>query len=120
MYMIMLVLDQPDRLDDVLTAWEEAGITGATYIESSGLFRRTKRRTLVPARYVMPGLTEAIERGNYTVFSIVRDEEQVQTALQATESVIGELSHPHTGVFTAWPLAVVKGIGSSKPQEGQE
>ncbi len=111
MYMIMLVLDQPDRLDEVLRAWEAAGITGATIIESSGLYRRIKRKRIFPARYAIPAVQDAVERGNYTLMSIVRDEGQAQTALQAAEAVIGDLDQPNTGVFTAWPLALVKGIG---------
>ena len=119
MFMIMLVLDQPDQLDNVLMAWEEAGISGATIIESSGLFRHRKRKGALPARYMLPGLSEAVERGNYTLLSIVQDEAQVQSALQVTEQVIGVLDHPYTGVFTAWPLAVVKGIrGQGESEEG--
>jgi len=118
MYMIMLVLDQPDQLDKLLMAWEEVGISGATIVESSGLFRHRKRKGALPARYMLPGLSEAVERGNYTLFSVVQDEAQVQTALEVTERVVGVLDHPYTGVFTAWPLAVVKGIRSQDSAEG--
>ncbi len=58
MYMIMLVLDNPDQLDQVLEAWERLGIRGATIVESTGIQRL--RRKNVPMRYLFqaPHLTE--------------------------------------------------------------
>ena len=32
MYMVMFVLDDPEKLVEVLNAWEKAGITGVTII----------------------------------------------------------------------------------------
>jgi hypothetical protein len=43
MFMIMFVLDDICHLDDVLDSWSDAGISGATIIESSGLYRRMKK-----------------------------------------------------------------------------
>ena len=49
MHMVMFVLDDPDLLDRVLEAWEAAGATGVTIVESTGIRRR--RGVHVPARY---------------------------------------------------------------------
>ncbi len=58
MYMIMLVLDNPDQLDAVLEAWEGIGIRGATIVESTGI-QRLRRRN-IPMRYLFQtsGLVE--------------------------------------------------------------
>jgi len=37
MYMIMFVLDNPERLSEILKAWEGIGIRGATIVESTGI-----------------------------------------------------------------------------------
>jgi len=37
----------------------------------------------------------------------------IEACLQATESVVGELSNPNTGIFAAWPISFAKG-GSLK------
>jgi len=107
MYMIMLVLDDPGELDDILEAWAGVGITGATIIESTGMHRRASLR--IPMRYTFSD-TSMQERGNYSLFVIVPGEKLVQACLAATEEVIGDLNDPNTGVFSAWPLAVVKGV----------
>ena len=44
MYMIFYVLNDPERLDDMLDAWTKAGIKGITFIESTGYARRHHRK----------------------------------------------------------------------------
>jgi hypothetical protein len=107
MFMIFFVLDDPDRLDEVLDAWEKAGMSGVTIIESTGIHRL--KRQVTPMRYVFQR-SSIVEDGHYTLMAIVTDQAVVQACLQATESLIGDLSQPNTGVFAAWPLITVKGV----------
>jgi hypothetical protein len=107
MFMIMFVLDNPAQLDAVLDTWEKAGIRGVTLVESSGIHRR--RKMLLPMRYVFQTSGD-VEESHFTLFAIVDTEAVVQACLQATEQLVGNLDDPNTGVFAAWPLAVVKGL----------
>ena len=43
MYMLIMVLDDTAHLNDVLTAWDSAGVGGVTIIESTGLNRVLRR-----------------------------------------------------------------------------
>jgi len=120
MYMIWLVLNHPEMLDKVQKAWEDIGIHSATFIESSGFFRRKESKKFVSTRYVLPSLSDVGHNNNVTIFCIANDEEQVQAALDATEKVIGDLSQPNSGVFAAWPLSIVKGVRfTEKDDEGR-
>jgi hypothetical protein len=110
MYMVMVVLDDPDRLDALLEAWRKVGIGGATIIESTGIHRRKSQ--MIPLRYIFQ-TTGPREEGHYTLLAIVDSEQVVQACLGATESVVGDLSQPNSGIFTAWPLSVVKGLPKS-------
>lgn len=119
MQMVMFVLDDPDRLDDVLDAWRGVGVSGVTILETSGLYRRTRPRAL-GARYAF-GLDPArggIEVGNYTLLAIVPDEAAVRACLEAAESVVGNLDDSHTGVIAAWDLGLVKGVPGTLRNEG--
>lgn len=107
MFMIMFVLDDPGQLDALLETWEKVGIRGATIIESTGIHRR--RKMIIPMRYVFQ-TTNNLEESHYTLFAIVETEALVQACLHATEQLVGNLKDPNTGVFAAWPLAVVKGL----------
>ena len=46
MYMVLFVLDDPEHLDAVLSAWSSKGLTGVTIVESTGLYRRQKRKRI--------------------------------------------------------------------------
>jgi len=109
MYMIMLVLDNPDYLDQVLKDWKQAGISGATIVESTGIQHLRKMNVPMNYLYQTPGL---IEEGHITLFVIVESELLVQDCLQITEQIVGNLERPDTGVFAAWPLAYVRGVPS--------
>jgi nitrogen regulatory protein P-II 1 len=116
MYMILFVLDDPHRLDETLAAWEKAGITGVTILESTGINRR--RRVSIPMRYLFEG-SQAVEEGHVTLLAIVPEIEFVERCLQATEALFGDLDLPNTGVLAAWPLTIVKGVPSQSPPEGE-
>lgn len=110
MYMVWLVLDRAELLDNIQQAWENVGIHGATFIESSGFYRRKQSKKYIPTRYVLPPMGSTMHKHNYAIFSIVENEEQARAALRATEEVTGDLDQPNKGVFAAWPLAMVKGL----------
>lgn len=107
MFMIMLVLNDNTHLDRVLDAWAGLGVSGATIVESTGLHRRHLKH--IPMRYTY-GEPPSEEVGNSTLFVIVEDEKMVRSCLEAAEHIVGDLDGPNTGVFSAWPLAITKGI----------
>ncbi len=110
MFMVMYVLDNPEKLDAVLEAWDAVGVGGVTIIESSGIFRQQTKRRHIPLRFGFEHLIERAERGNYTLFTLVEDEEVVEHCTAAVERVVGDLSEPNTGILAAWPLSVVRGL----------
>jgi hypothetical protein len=105
MHMIFFVLDNPEKLIDILTAWENVGITGVTILESTGMHRVTRKA--FPMRY-LPAFY-GNEESHQTLIAIVQDESCITACLLATESIVGDLNSPDTGIFAAWPLNVVKG-----------
>jgi hypothetical protein len=120
MYMVMLVLDDPNRLDELLEAWRSAGVSGVTIMESIGAYRRETRR--VTGRYLfgLPGLTESAERSQYTLIAVVPDERTAELCLEASERIVGDLNEPNTGVFAAWELSSAKGVpGPAAETEGE-
>ena len=110
MYMILFVLDDPDKLDGILDAWESVGVSGVTIIESTGIHRVRNARQKVPMRYIFGSIGTKIEVGHFTLLALVNDEQVVQDCLEATESLVGSLEEPNTGVFSAWPVPIVRGV----------
>lgn len=114
MYAILFVLNDPNRLNEIIAAWEKAGIHGATIFESSGL-QRIKLRAL--AMRHLPAIYNC-EEDHLTLLALVSNEAPIQPCLQATESIVGDLNDPDTGVFAAWPLSFVKGIPDAGVSHG--
>ncbi len=117
MYMVMLVLDDPRRLDAVLAAWRAAGVAGVTLAETTGAYRRTQQPQHIPARYAIGLTPDDIAAYNYTLWVIVPDLAMAQRCLTEVEAVVGDLDGPDTGVLAAWPLALVKGVPEPRPAD---
>ena len=118
MNMVMLVLDDPKHLDAVLDAWSEVGVTGTTIFETTGFYRRRAHPLGLRYWFATPQPSSGrLEEGHYTLLAIVPDEGVVQKCLRATEGVVGDLDSPHTGIFSAWDVPIVKGlrIGATEP-----
>jgi hypothetical protein len=117
-FMIMLVLDDVNRLDDVLAAWARAGAIGVTAIEGAGAHQGRSALGLVHARRNIENLGIETERANFTLFGIASDAVTADRCLAATESVVGNLVASGAGIWAAWPLALVKGLPPRRSDSG--
>ncbi len=94
-------------------AWEAAGVTGITILESTGLGRLRRTMGLRDDMPLMPSLRSLMqsrEEHHRTIFSLVEGDEMVDKIIEATENTIGPLSEPHTGVLFALPVSRVVGL----------
>ena len=105
MYMVLFVLDDPDKLNDVLDAWDKIGLSGVTIIESTGINRLRRARSVgSPFMAGINRLMSGDQEMHYTLMTIVRDEVIVEKCVESVEGIVGDLSEPHTGVLAAWPI----------------
>lgn len=114
MYIVMLVLDDPNQLDNILDAWDEIGIRGVTIHESTGVHRRRAQRKHIPMRFSFAPIVVGGEEGNYTLFTIVKDRQIVEKCITITESIIGNFDDPNTGILAAWPIDIIRGVNFSE------
>ncbi|MFC1879206.1 P-II family nitrogen regulator [Chloroflexota bacterium] len=111
--LIVFVLDNPDRCQDILEAWEAAGIRGVTILESSGL-GRVRQSGLRDDLPLMPSLSDLFKRTEMhhrTLFTVVKSQEKVDAVVEATQSIIGDLEQENTGFLFVLPVSQVYGIG---------
>jgi nitrogen regulatory protein PII len=112
MYLILFVLDNPDKLEELLDAWEKAGTGGATVLSSTGMHRLNAGviRDDLP---LIPGLDDfykRVEDYHRTLFTIVKDDEMINKIVDATQKVVGNLNEPNTGILVVLPTAQVYGL----------
>lgn len=121
MYMVFFVLHDPNLLSDVLEAWNETGVKGITILPSTGLKRLQSDDVLREDMPLIPSLEDIMhqeERLNRTLFTIVEDDEMVDRVVQATQSVVGDLEQPKTGILTVLPIAKVFGLNRKDGKDG--
>jgi nitrogen regulatory protein PII len=117
MYLILFVLNDPDRLEDLLIAWEEKGVQGATVLFSTGLGRIRELdgwRDDMPLIPSVRDFYELPENMNRTIFTVVMDEAQVEAVVAATKKVAGELDERETGLLLVLPVARAYGVNKRK------
>jgi nitrogen regulatory protein PII len=113
MYLVTLVLHDPDLLEELLDAWNKAGVEGATVLFSSGMGRMRQKQLIRDDLPLIPSLDdfyEAPQTLNRTVFTVARDDAMVDTILEATQKVIGDLRKPDTGVMIVTPVTRAYGL----------
>lgn len=118
MYMLMMVLDDSAHLNDVLQAWMSAGVKGVTILESTGVNRVLPRPTAGPMFAGFSQIFGSGRVGHNTIFAVIDDMETAEMAVAATESVLGDLTKPHTGIIFAVPVA--KTWGFPEPYAGEQ
>ncbi len=114
MIMILFVLHDPEKLEDVLAAWQDAGVTRATVLWSAGLRSMSRDEGLRDDTPLIPSLEDFYpdaDRMNRTIFAVLPDDNSlVDAVVAATESVVGPLEAPETGLLVVLP--VLRAYGS--------
>lgn len=119
MYFIIFVLHDPEKCDPLLSAWEDAGVRGATILHSTGLGRLRGSEWMddVPLFPSLEAFTEREEYFSRSIFTVVDSESMVDRLVDATKSVVGDLSQPDTGFLVVLPVARVYGM--NKVHQGE-
>lgn len=112
MQMLLIVLNQIEKLNALLDRFIEKGFSGATVLSSSGFVKEItgKRNT---EDYPIFGLLRRSLSGFHdeskTIFMILK-EDQIETAKSTVREVIGDLSKPDTAIMCTLPVIDIEGV----------
>lgn len=110
MYVLFIVLNEPEYLPDVLYKMKQLGLRGATVIDSMGASAITKDIYNVP---LIGGLMKSIDgdiRYNKTIFSVIERQAQVERAMEHIEKIIGgDMKKPNKGIMFVMPVTHMRG-----------
>lgn len=111
MYMIMFVSKDVEQASEVLDVWVKAGVQGVTILESAGMQQATAGiRADVGIVFSLKSLMRAQEIHHRTLFSAIRDEETLNSVLEATNQYVKDWTRPDVGVLFVWPLVQAFGL----------
>lgn len=106
--MVVFVLNKEELLDEVLAAYVEAGIGGATILDSEGMGRFLTYE--VPLFADFKQFMKGNKPYNKTIFSVVQNEALIPRLEKLLDKVCGGLDAPGTGIFFTIPVDYVRGL----------
>jgi len=115
MQLLVAVVNDPDKLDEILSGFLEIGITGATVIGSEGMGRLLTHD--IPIFAGLQSLMAGARPQNRTIFSVIA-EEKVEDAIALLQDVCGNLEAPATGIAFSVPVSRVVGLAPELGGEG--
>lgn len=110
MQLLVLVLNQVEKLDDLLVGFMNNGITGATIINSTGMIKELASYMEHQPIFGSPWININSDRKESKTIFIVLNDKQAETARTVIHEVIGDLSKPDTAVLFALPVSFSEGI----------
>jgi nitrogen regulatory protein P-II 1 len=108
MEMLVIVLNHTEELERVLEGLLEAGVRGATIIESSGMGRTLC--TKVPLFGGIRNLFDDCRPNNVTIFSVIKDKTKLQRAMDSVKKIVGDLEQPGAGFMFVVPVTEAYGF----------
>ena len=102
MKLLVFVLNKEEYMEDVLEAYVEAGVAGATILGSEGMGRFLAYE--VPIFADFKEFMKGNKPYNKTILSVIRNEAVVEKLKRLVDEVVGGLDNPGTGIMFTIPV----------------
>jgi nitrogen regulatory protein PII len=120
MRLLVAVINDREKLDEMLSGFIELGITGATVVSTEGMGRVLSQD--IPVFAGLQSLTGGARPQNYMVLSVLA-EAKVAPVVALIQDVTGGLDAPATGIVFTLPVDAVFGLArelEATPEGGGE
>lgn len=100
--LVVLITPLLQDAHSVADAWQQAGAPGVTFIESYGLGRLQKvagDTEILPGTMSMLEILRNREETSLTLISLVRNDDMVDTLIDAAQNILGDLNRPDNGIL---------------------
>ncbi|GMV08117.1 MAG: hypothetical protein AMXMBFR53_43920 [Gemmatimonadota bacterium] len=113
--LLVAVINDPEKLDEILSGFLELGVTGATILNSEGMGRLLSHD--IPIFAGLQTLLSGSRPQNRMIFSVVPDH-LVDATLELLQDVCGNLASPATGIAFVLPVERVVGLAPELGEAG--
>jgi nitrogen regulatory protein P-II 1 len=114
MRLLVAVIHDPEKLDEILSGFIEIGITGATVLNSEGMGSVLSHH--IPIFAGLQTLVSGSRPLNRLILSII-SEDKVDPVIELLRDASGDLDKPATGIAFTLPVEAVFGLA---PELGGE
>ncbi len=117
-YLLVVILEDLNRLPQLLKAWRSIGVPGVTLLSSVGGYRT---ETWL-ARMGLSALSRLLEGGEVKqrmLLSLIEDEELLERAIAEADAIVEGFDRPHSGILFVLPVHHALGV-RKRGQRGEE
>lgn len=108
MQLLIAVINEEEKVEEVLAGLLELGVTGATVINSEGMGRLLTSE--VPIFAGLEALSSRTRPRNQTIFSLIEDDAKTDEAVALIEQVCGGMDAAGRGIVFTVPVTRARGI----------
>ncbi len=114
MNVLFVVLNKTEYLEDVLDAFVDIGITGATIMDSQGMGSAMTdvNSTEEPFYGVLKNMLEGSRPYNKTIFTVINDDKLLDKAVNKVKDIVGDIHEPGVGIMFTVPVGNTYGFRS--------
>ena len=110
MHLLVCVVNNTALVNEIIGGFGRIGVTGATVIDSHGTAEILAGKLPVFAGF--RHLVQSNRQPNRTIFSVIKDEQTLDLAMEVVEEACGDLGDTSTGIMFAVPVSHVTGLAS--------
>lgn len=118
MQLLIAVVNQEEKLDEILSGLMELGVTGATIINSEGMGRVLSHD--IPIFAGLDNLASLSRPQNQTIFSVIREDDKVDAVIALLQEICGNMEAPATGIAFTIPVTRAVGLAPEFGFEGSD
>ena len=115
MRLLVAVVHDPEKLDEILSGFLEIGITGATVLSSEGMGSLLSQD--IPIFAGLQTLVSGSRPQNRLIMSVI-SADKVKPVVDLLKDVTGDLDKPATGIAFTLPVDEVFGLAPELGGEG--
>jgi hypothetical protein len=116
-YLLIVVINNEEILDDLLTGWLDMGITGATVVESTDSLQLISHH--IPIFAGFRTLTSGGALHNKTLFTGIENIKILDKAVDYLETLCSDTGIPSQGIYFVLPLVRFKRLGQDLDPSGR-
>lgn len=102
MKLLVFILNNEDLLEEILEAYVEVGISGATLIDSEGMGRFLTYE--VPLFSAFKDFMKGNKPYNKTILSVVQNEDLIKKLVPLVDKIVGGFDNSGTGIMFTIPV----------------
>ena len=111
-HLLVVILRNPDYLEQLLAAVMETGVSGMTIISTRGISRATFKQTVseFSIAAVLSTLFMSEKHESKVLACVVEGDELCQELCRRMEDAIADIDEPHTAIYFTIPVDNLRGL----------